>query len=117
MPVMKTPDARSPLDTNHPCAQHVGPASTPPRAIQSRLSRKASACCASARKRFSIKIRNWFGGSFRRRPQRVSCGFSEGAGLAGRAGTRKPLWSKSSGDSGRGGGAALEGRICQDMSL
>ena len=125
MAVMKTDDARSPFDTNHPCAQHVGaPASKPSRATQSRLSRNASACCMSARNRLRIRIRNWFGGSRRRRSQSVVAAagvvVSEGVALEGRAGMRKPLWSKSS-EGGREEGAlrcrGWRGRICQETSL
>lgn len=81
---MKMEEARSPVETNHPWAQHMElPMTTPSLASQAALRRKAMACWASAKSRFRMRTRNWLGGSSRMRCQTLVLGSSCGTGPAG----------------------------------
>lgn len=57
----QTPEAKSPVDTSHPCAKHIGfSTTTESRRSHSTFSRKARDCCMSAQRRLNIRMTNWF---------------------------------------------------------
>jgi hypothetical protein len=105
MAVMKTLDARSPVEINHPCIQHSGePTSMASLASHATFSRNAMACWMSASSRLRISTRNWLGGSLRRRSNidsSIGGGSKSFCGHRWSSGTRKPLSARDMvGDGG-----------------